>query len=792
MANSLLEFETILPPLFEQQISPPYRIIARHLDYLQKWREYLFCVWTDDLDENIDRACIQQSIDELISTILLIDFVGQSYPMAIPTLEEILKIVHKPTAFDLCEAVYNRVSCKLLKVVFNPYCLNDTKIELSKDVELSSLTNISKAVEALYGSRMPITLLGDFYQLCLDRPVADKRFHKKGSNRRNKGIYYTPAALVDYIVFHTLKKVFHKLDAEQIQCLRILDPSCGCGAFLIATVRFILKWLENKYNNSEQSLYLSPQECFELLESMVYGTDIDERAIQWTRRLLLLTVWGFYINNGVTKNDIRTLRVPALEENIVCRDFLEEQSLKNEAFHVIIGGPPFVRVQELYKSDAVKINNYKRNFRTAKNGQFDLYMLFIEKSIELLADQGYLSMSVSNTFLRSESGRTLRKLIAKQCTVSEIIEFEDSKLYPNALVQVAAITLQKTIEKNATKHVFVKGKGGLRRKLSGIDKQNNNHYLQVRKLPATACALENWNLRSESEINLLHEIESAGTPLGKLPISICFGAATGADKVFLLRNTDYLDPKTVLAKSRFLDDVFVFESSILRPILRGRHISGYITPEAETLCIFPYDKTGELITEDRLEAEFPCTYRYLKSCRACLGSRKLKGGQPWYAFRNENVSQFIQSPKIVASVVHFGGGFTMDQHQHLFCNNSVILIYPDENVVNSYFLLAVLNSKVFWTWTQHRMPTLGSGWYSYRVSVLRKFPIPTRPHLHDQNNQLFEEVANLAAKLLNEKFNGTYRANVLSSIDSKVCELYGISQSELDHYQLHQVQSITT
>jgi len=78
------------------------------------------------------------------------------------------------------------------------------------------------------------------------------------------------------------------------------------------------------------------------------------------------------------------------------------------------------------------------------------------------------------------------------------------------------------------------------------------------------------------------------------------------------------------------------------------------------------------------------------------------------------------------------------------------------------------------------MPTLGSGWHSYRVSVLRKFPIPTRPHLHGPNNQLFEEIANFAAKLLNEKFNGTDRANILSSIDDKVCELYGISQSELE------------
>ncbi len=53
MANSLLEIGTILPPLLEQQISPPYRIIARHLDYLQKWREYLLCVWINDLNGDV-------------------------------------------------------------------------------------------------------------------------------------------------------------------------------------------------------------------------------------------------------------------------------------------------------------------------------------------------------------------------------------------------------------------------------------------------------------------------------------------------------------------------------------------------------------------------------------------------------------------------------------------------------------------------------------------------------------------------------------------------------------------
>ena len=158
MANSLLEIGTILLPLLEQQISSPYRIIARHLDYLQKWREYLLISWTDNLDKDIDRTKIQQSVDDLISAILLIDFIGQSYPTAIPSLREILKIVNKPTALSLCEVVYNQVSCKLLKAVFNPDRLSSPMIEPPKDIELSSLTNISEAAGTLYGSQMPITI----------------------------------------------------------------------------------------------------------------------------------------------------------------------------------------------------------------------------------------------------------------------------------------------------------------------------------------------------------------------------------------------------------------------------------------------------------------------------------------------------------------------------------------------------------------------------------------------------------------------------------------------------------
>ena len=474
MVNSFLKIGTILPPLLEQQISPPYGMVARHLDYLQKWRKYLLWAWYDDSNKAVNRTHVQEAVDDLILTILLIDFVRQTEIMAIPSLGEILKTIDKPTAHNICEAVRNQIPCRLLKHIFCLDRFSNPDIEPDKNINWSSLTYISEATYAFYASQMPITVFGDFHQLCIDRPVADRETRKKGSQRRTKGIHYTPAPLVDYLVLRTLTRAFHKLEPVQVQQLRFLDPSCGCAAFLIAALRYILMWFKCQRSSEGQSLRPEPQKTLELLKSMIFGTDVDNRATQWTRKLLLLTAWEYCINSAVSKSDIQNLNVPDLKENVACKDFLETQPddcekspLMDKSFDIIIGSPPFVRVQEIYKATPELANDYRRRFITARTGQFDLYMIFIEKSVRLLVDEGCLGMSISSSFLRSQSGRNLRKLIADTCNVSEIIEFEDSSLYPNAKIPITLLLLRKTSDKSITRHIYVKGKGGLRRRLSG-------------------------------------------------------------------------------------------------------------------------------------------------------------------------------------------------------------------------------------------------------------------------------------------------------------------------------------
>jgi hypothetical protein len=586
---------------------------------------------------------------------------------------------------------------------------------------------------------------------------------------------------VDYLVLHTLEKAFDKLAAEQVRPLRILDPSCGCGAFLIAALRYVLQWFENKCDHVKRQRP-NPQQCLDILESMIHGTDIDQQAVKWTRRSLLLTVWDFCVRGGVSTGDAANLSIPTLENRIACRDFLGEPSdsggnaLKAEegVFHIILGSPPFVRTQHLCESYPRKIENYKKRFVTAGTGQFDLYMLFVERSIQILADGGYLGMSLSNTFLRSVSGAILRALIAGTCDLQQIVEFEDNRLYPGATVQISLIMIRKTAGESSTKYALVKGRGGLRRKLGNIDRRVvAGTPVQIHHLPSTSSLSANWTLVCKTESALLSKIASRGTPLGKLPIDIGFGLATGADGVFLLKYAERLSSGAVLAESAFLDDLFVFESSILKPILRGRHIRGYACPQSNTLCVFPYDDSGNVIAEGVLRSRFPRAYEYLSLCRDKLSSRELKPCQPWYAFTGDKIARTMRSPKLVAGTINLGKAFAIDSNRKLLCGSSVIILCPQEDTTNLYFLLAVLNSSVFQRWTKDRMPVLGSGWFAYRLGPIRQFPIPTCSA--GQNCRIFNEIVGLAHSLSEGQLREEDRSCVINIIDQKVCGLYSMS-----------------
>jgi|GEM_PF-1198686 len=776
MTSTLLNCRSFVPPLLESQLSPPSWIVNQHLQYLQKWREYLcwcYCDGQYDLRSSLE---IQGTIDEFIQTILLLEIIRQYDEYGIPSFAEIINGISCMSSLEISSEIQKTLSLKLLKKIFEPDLRLPTLQFWFKN-HVKPLTDIPESARTFYDGKIPVTILTDFHQLCLDIPIANPIKSPKSSRRRNEGIYYTPTPIVDYLTYQIMERAFIGKNIKQISKTKVLDPSCGYGSFLIASYRYVLEKLGEHCKNHAEACFA--EKAMSLLQSMIYGTDIDENAIRWTRRLLFFTVWQASLIHDTGQHSSTDISIPDLSNNVLCHDFLEigqkTFSSGSEIFDIIIGGPPFVRIHELFNQHPERIEDYKQNFKVA-SGQFDLYMLFIEKAIDLMEHNSLLGMSVSNSFMRSVSGRKLRELISDTCCIEEIVEFEDNRVYPNASVRIALITLRKTQLRTQTKYIFVKGREGLRRRLKNMNRYEDT--VSVRKVDIHPDNHGTWTLDRSSDLTLINKIEHAGTQIKDLPIDVHFGIATGAGNIFMLRNTEDFTKETVIAKSRFTNDFLEFERAVLRPVLRGRHLEGYAEPDPQTMCICPYDKNGTILPEPVLREEYPRAYQYLQSYREVLESRNTKRYLPWYSFRTDRILRYLQSPKLISSTVSSGASFTLEQ-QNFLCSSSVLIVRLQTKEIDPHLLLAIFNSSVFRKWACHNMPSLGDGWISFRIGKIREFPIPIKSC---NNKGIIREVIDMVHTLMSKYSGFEDEDRVRTEIDKRICLLYSIPELNISSW----------
>jgi len=743
------------------------RTRRRFFAFLQKWRSWLR--QQIGRSQAGDNGLADRGTDDLLALALLVQFVRDRAPDAIPSLDQLPRRQAGLTLGQLCGDLQSTTTCPALKTVFEPTRYAGQCILPTTVIERTFWQPIIQASRRLYGSRVPITIFGDLHQWCLAFSPAESPTAKRGTRsetrRYDKGIHYTPAALVNYLTSRVLAQAFAGLSPERVLERRILDPSCGCGIFLVAALRYIFAAL-SKDMRSELSL----QVRLNILTRMIFGTDLDAQAVGWTIRALLLTAWE---RSG--RADELPVTVPELSHNIVARDFLAPVTRSaGDGIDVILGGPPFVRLQQMLHSDPAAVERYKREFRTAQSGQFDLYILFIEKAIDLLAPNGFLAFSVSNTFLRSETGRVLRQLIGEQCQVHDIIEFEDPKIYPDAIIQIALVVLQKSVARSVGRHVWIRGKGLLREKLGALATHSANAQVETRLLSPQSVRSDRWFFQSTEETHVLTRLQAVGKPLSRIPIHIGQGIVTGADDVFLVRKFKEGRDGAILVEQRKTGWHFWIEAPMLRPIIRNRDIHGYTVPSLSTFCVLPYDAWGKLLNEETLQRDFPRTYQYLLANKHRLTTGIRKRLDVWYGFSSASALRLTARTKIIGGLITSGGDMTIVPGTDL-CHSGVLSMAPDAAVIDPYYLLGVCNSTIFWTIAQQKMPTMGIGRHAIRLERLRQFPLVVPCQ---ENQGLVQAIASAAQSLVVDPVP-LRRKEIIAEIDRMVRELYGVPKNQL-------------
>lgn len=417
-----------------------------------------FSAWNKGVDKETLDEGVQKILDRLVFIRVLEDR-GLEPPI-------LKKMIHERDAkgtnvqlFDLLIEKFRELDEYYNSNLFSPHACE-------KWVEYDD--KLKKVILMLYGvgayeydfKQIPADVLGGVYESYLSyigqNPISvgyskGKLFEldskseikiKSRKKRKEQGIYYTPKFIVDYIVKNTLGEKLKEIKTiNELKGLKVLDPACGSGSFLTKAMEIINEKYKEFGASGDQSIKTN------ILLENIYGVDLDAQAVELARLNLLIDALDTkaklpnLIKNVKNGNSLISGTKEELKKYFGDNwrdkkpfDWKEEFSgvFRQGGFDVIIGNPPYVRVDSL--SDDEK--KYWKNVFSVTEGKYDLYYLFIEKSLELLKGGGLLGFIVPNKFCVADSAFELRDFIInitsqrKFLSVSSIDVFSSASNYP--------------------------------------------------------------------------------------------------------------------------------------------------------------------------------------------------------------------------------------------------------------------------------------------------------------------------------------------------------------------------
>jgi adenine-specific DNA-methyltransferase len=353
-------------------------------------------------------------------------------------------------------------------------------ITSSIKVDNEVLMNI---IENLYYPNSPydfkilsIEILGSAYERFLGKTIRLTEGHRvkveeKPEVKKAGGIYYTPPFVVDYIIKNTVGKILENRTPNSSEKLRVLDPACGSGTFLVRAYTYILDWYlqyyfkdPKRYKNKMYQLQdgrwsLTTDVRKKILLDNIFGVDIDQQAVEITKLSLLLKV----LENETQESINRQLKLfkeralPNIDRNIRCGNSIVNSTYFNQTslnsnneelqkinpfdwedkergfgylgevkFDVIIGNPPYIKEYTSREPfEAVKQTDLKKYYQ----GKMDLWYIFTCKAIDLLRDHGLHSFIALNNWITNSGASILRNKVFSETKLLSFFDFNDYQVF---------------------------------------------------------------------------------------------------------------------------------------------------------------------------------------------------------------------------------------------------------------------------------------------------------------------------------------------------------------------------
>jgi len=637
-------------------------------------------------------------------------------------------------------------------------------------------------------SVLPADILGQVYEQFLGKVIRLTAGHRavvedKPDVKKAGGVYYTPTYIVDYIVEHTVGKLLEGKTPKQAAELRILDPACGSGSFLIGAYQRLLDWHRDWYaehgpEKHGKELYegrggawhLTTAEKKRILLNSIYGVDIDAQAVETTKLSLLLKVLEDETSETIDAqlSFLHERALPDLRANIKCGnsligpDFYDDVQLgltglddeerqrinvfdweaefphilgkavpeAGRGFDAVIGNPPYIRIQRIGHIEA----DYCFSIYETPASKTDLSQVFLEKSLALVSESGLVGFICTSQWLQTDYGRKMRGLLSGG-RLHEIVHFGSLKVFEAADTYPAIFILGRQMAPSVT----------LRRVRGTLPSTAKAIEAVPRKSVALGeLGMEAWNL---GDLHVPTTLDSRGVKW--VPLStygrVLIGALTGMDSVFVVR------PE--------LANRLRIEPELLLPYAyRGAEVHSFAWCEPAARVLYPYRRgsAGQplLMPEGELASRYPEAHAYLTEhkdeLRRRMDSRKhYAAGNEWYRHLRPGSFDYIEPAKLIVKGIAVRATVGLLREGTVFNGaNCPAVILEDEVASYRDYFLGLLNSTVVSFHLRSVCPPKLGGYSRLNARSVAATPVPDLHYvLEGKGMSTVDAVSALAGEL---------------------------------------------
>ena len=355
-----------------------------------------------------------------------------------------------------------------------------------------------------FSSDLNINILGHIFEQSisdieeLKKSISGEEFDQKKSKRKKDGIFYTPQYITKYIVENSIKNwlddkrkelgeddlptlnekdyifdiakknytknyrkhiEFWQQYREAVRNIKIIDPACGSGAFLITAFEFLLnynKYLDDKIFDLVGTSDLFSDRTKEILQNNIFGVDLNKESVEITK----LSLW--------LKTADKNKTLASLENNIKCGNSLIDdpeiagdlafnwekefpEIFANGGFDIVVGNPPYgVNFDDKTKKYLLEFDKLVPDY--------EIYIYFISLYRKILKNNGYLSYIFPNTFLSTLFGKKYRENLFNTITVKEIIDLSNDNTFVDASVRTIIFSFKNILENSDIKFLKTRDK----------------------------------------------------------------------------------------------------------------------------------------------------------------------------------------------------------------------------------------------------------------------------------------------------------------------------------------------